>query len=43
MTLSETMFIFAMFNICFVSFIWIVKQIIQLCYWYYKREENKNE
>ena len=43
MTISEFVFTLAMLNVCFVGFIWIIKQIIQLCYWFYKHEENKNE
>ena len=38
MVVSEFMFILAMLNICFVSFIWTIKQIILLCHWYYERE-----
>ena len=38
MAISEFMFVFAMLNICFVSFIWIIKQILLLCHWFYKRE-----
>lgn len=41
MTISEFMFILAMLNICFVSFIWTIKQVILLCHWYYKREMDK--
>ena len=43
MTVSEFVFTMAMLNICIVSFLWIIKQIIQLSYWYYKREEKRNE
>ena len=38
MEISEFMFILAMLNICFVSFIWTIKQIFLLCQWFYKRE-----
>ena len=43
MPVSEFMFIFAMLNICFVCFIWIIKQIILLCHWYYKDQLRKVE
>ena len=43
MTVTEFLFLLTMLNICIVSFVWILKQIIQLGYWYYKREENKSE
>lgn len=41
MAVSEVMFILAMLNICFVSFIWTIKQILLLCHWYYEREMKK--
>lgn len=41
MTITEIVFILAMLNICIVSFIWIMKQVFQLCYWICKREIEK--
>lgn len=38
MIVTELVFIFAMLNICFVSFVWTIKQIILLCHWFYERE-----
>ena len=41
MAVSEFMFILAMLNICFVSFIWNIKQILLLCHCFYEREMDK--
>ena len=41
MAVSELMFILAMLNICFVSFIWNIKQILLLCHWFYERKRDK--
>ena len=41
MAVSEVMFILAMLNICFVSFIWTIKQILLLCHWFYERKRDK--
>lgn len=46
MTMLEFMCTLAMLNISIVSFIWSMKQIILMSYWFYKREMeriNKNE
>ena len=41
MAVSELLFILAMLNICFVSFIWNIKQILLLCHWFYERKRDK--
>ena len=43
MSNSEFMFTLAMLTICIVGFIWIMKQIILLCLWFYKHEMERIE
>lgn len=43
MSNSEFMFTLAMLTICIVGFIWIMKQIILLGYWFYKHEMERIE
>lgn len=43
MAIFEYMVTLAMMGISSVSFIWVIKQIVLLCYWIFKREMERIE
>lgn len=33
----------AMMNVSIVCFLWIMKQVLNLCHWFYRHEEKRDE